>query len=345
MEAASASATPEQVAATPSPAPAASPVPAPIPAPTRYYAEIHPGPSEPLPNEFAAAVKQLEAVLGCPVWMLIQNGEGPWSDINPRVFRGFRSHKSKIAESRPVALILDSPGGDAQFAYQIARLFQRRANGFSVLIPQWAKSAATLLALGASNIVLGRDAELGPLDVQIFDPEREDYDSALNAVQSLERLNAFSLTAIDQAMQLLMGRTRKKSDTLLPLVLEYAANFLRPLLEKIDTVDYTKKSRDLKVAEQYAVRLMRANYSAADARRIASHLVEKYSTHGFVIDREEAKACEQISHSEWFGLGLKVGDMSKELDEAIEQIIPFMDTLTVAGRVMEVKGEATNEVS
>ena len=314
--------------------------------PIRYYAEIFPGHGVPLPDSFCAAVKEMEGILDIPIWLLIQNGEGACSSLDGRVFKGFRKLKAQISEERPVGLLVDSSGGDAKFAYHIARLFQRRTSQLTVMVPQYAKSAATLLALGASKLILGRDSELGPLDVQIFDPEREDYDSALNAVQSLERLNAFSLTAVDQAVRLFMARTGKKSDTLLPLVLEYVTNFVKPLLEKIDTVDYTKKSRDLKVAEQYAIRLMRPNFSRSNAERIAGHLVEKYSTHGFVIDPQEAEACEQVGPTEWFGLGLTTIETPAEgIEEAMEKIAPFLDTITAIGRLREVHNHEKEEKS
>src|SRR5258705_13655266 len=101
-----------------------------------------------------------------------------------------------------------------------------------------------------------------------MDFEREEWGSALNAVQSLERLQAFAMTAVDQSMLLLVRRTGRKTVTLLPHVLRYAANFVRPLLEKMDTVDYTGKARELKVAEEYAVRLMAPNYSLRVAKRV-----------------------------------------------------------------------------
>jgi hypothetical protein len=308
-----------------------------VAAPAQHCAEIYPGPSKPLPSEFVASVKSLEKLLGMPIWLLVQNGEGSHSNIDFRVFRGFRKHKAQIEESKSIALLLDSPGGDAHFAYHIARLFQRRTRSFVVIIPQYAKSAATLLALGASELLFGRDAELGPLDAQIFDPEREGFDSALNAVQSLERLNAFSLTAIDQAMRLLMTRTGKKSDTLLPLVLKYATDFARPLLDKIDTLDYTKRSRDLKIAEQYAIRLMRPNYSQTDAERIAAHLVEKYPAHEFVIDAQESEVCQSLGATEWFGLGLKTMASINGIQEEIDRLTPFLDKFTALGMIKEIK--------
>jgi len=47
-------------------------------------------------------------------------------------------------------------------------------------VPRYAKSAATLLALGADRILLGKFAEIGPLDAQFDDPEREYRLSALD---------------------------------------------------------------------------------------------------------------------------------------------------------------------
>ena len=73
------------------------------------------------------------------------------------------------------------------------RLFQRRTDEFYTVVPIYAKSAATLMVLGGKEIVMGMEAELGPLDVQLYDEDKDDFDSALNAVQSLERLNAYAL--------------------------------------------------------------------------------------------------------------------------------------------------------
>jgi hypothetical protein len=315
-----------------------NPAPTPAPTPKRYYASISGKPSDPLPDGFVVVIRKLETALKAPLWLLIQNGE--MSSMDSAVYVGFRDARLEIEENRPVALLVESPGGQAEFAYKIARLFQRRASAFTVVVPQWAKSAATLLTLGGSRIVMGRDAELGPLDVQIFDPDKEEYDSALNAVQSLERLNAFALTAMDQVMQLLLLRTRKKSDVLLPMVFDHTTKFLRPLLEKIDTIELTRKSRDLKVAEQYAVRLMKnAGYSWSEAGRIARALVERFPTHGFVIDRQEAEAKEVMSTpgaTEMHGLGLKLSPADPDMDKIIDELIPYMDSLNAIGTLKEV---------
>ena len=299
----------------------------------KYFAEIFPGPQSEVNPDFARLIQRLEAKLGMPIWLLIQNGDGQYSTIDVEVFKAFQKASTKIAVDAPICLLIDSAGGQADCAYRIARLFQRRTKNFHVLVPQYAKSAATLLALGGANIHLGVDAELGPLDVQMFDADREGYDSALNAIQSLERLNAFALTAFDQSMLLLAQRTAKKTETLVPMALEYAANIVRPLMEKIDTVDFTKKSRELKVAEEYAIRLMRRNYAVPIAKRIAGWLVEKYPTHGFVIDADECESFERIDGSNNFGLGLNVSRCSGEVDDIIVELSTFLDNAIYIGRI------------
>jgi hypothetical protein len=155
-------------------------------------------------------------------------------------------------------------------------------------VPRYAKSAATLLVLGG-KLVMGEDAELGPLDAQIFDPEREEMLSALNEVQALERLHLQAIEEVDLMVPLLHGRTGKKSSTLLPMVFNFVASMKAPLLEKLDTVHYSQQARVLKEAEDYAVRLLqRAGCGEQAAQQIPSRLVNRYPDHSFVIDREEA---------------------------------------------------------
>jgi hypothetical protein len=280
-------------------------------------------------------------MLGMPVWLVVQNGTGPWGDIGGPLFKGLQASRAKMQSGKPLAILIESPGGEPDQAFRIGRMLQRCTNNqLTAVVPQYAKSAATLIALAAKNLILGRDGELGPLDVQIFDADREDFGSALNTVQSLERLNAFAMTAVDQTMFLLAKRTGKRTDVLLPHVLNYVATFLKPLLDKIDTADYTKKSRDLKLTVEYAVRLMKANYGFVRAKRIAGQLVEKYPTHGFVIDRAEAEANSVVSsQGETFGLGLslcKSAPYNDKMEVLFESMVPYLDELTVIGRIEEL---------
>ena len=66
-------------------------------------------------------------------------------------------------------LIVVSPGGDgtaAETMLEQCRTYCK--NKLRIVVPSYAKSAATLLALWADEIVMGETAELGPIDAQVF---------------------------------------------------------------------------------------------------------------------------------------------------------------------------------
>lgn len=205
----------------------------------KFAASIHP--PGPLPDDFVAAVREVEGILKTPVWLIIQDAPTQgypsprFHGLDDTVLNAFMKSRSSLP-AKPISVIMDSPGGQAKAAYQLAHLFRSHCGGFNVYIPEWAKSAATLFALGASQIYLSKHAELGPLDVQVFDADREGFCSALDEVQALERLNAFALQAVDTGMILFRARSMKSLNSLLPPVQHFIAEMLRPLFEKINTV-------------------------------------------------------------------------------------------------------------
>ena len=63
-------------------------------------------------------------------------------------------------------LMLASPGGDGEAAIRLVRIAQSRCRELTVVVPDQAKSAATLLVLGAHSILMGPASDLGPVDPQ-----------------------------------------------------------------------------------------------------------------------------------------------------------------------------------
>ena len=65
----------------------------------------------------------------------------------------------------PIDLLLNTPGGDVDSAEKIVRILRRRVGSgiqLRVVVPDYAKSAGTLIALGADVIVMSDSSELGP---------------------------------------------------------------------------------------------------------------------------------------------------------------------------------------
>ena len=296
------------------------------PPPLELTASIVPGIGRQIDSEFATALKDMEAALGMPLWLFVHGTEKGTREIHNGLHDLLLMSKHELPKGQQVALLIDSPGGSAKAAYQIATLLRRHCGGFVAVIPRYAKSAGTLLALGASSIKMGVQAELGPLDAQLRDDESEEWRSALDEFQALERLNAFALEVADRSMLHLLPRTRKKLDTLLPKVLHFAADLTKPLLDKTDPVRYTAASRALKIAEEYATRLLQPKYPPSKAQQIARHLVEKYPDHGFVIDRQEAES-----------FGLKTEAFTTEQEEVADRLLPFLEDATLIGKLIKAE--------
>ena len=69
-------------------------------------------------------------------------------------------------------LLLNTLGGDGEVAVRIVRQIRARCDKLTVVVPVQAKSAGTLLVLGADEVVMGPTSDLGPIDPQVW---LEDY--------------------------------------------------------------------------------------------------------------------------------------------------------------------------
>ncbi len=70
-------------------------------------------------------------------------------------------------QDQPIDLVLHTPGGLVLASYQIAHAIKNRPGKVTVHIPHYAMSGGTLIALAASEIVMGDHAVLGPVDPQV----------------------------------------------------------------------------------------------------------------------------------------------------------------------------------
>jgi Serine dehydrogenase proteinase len=97
--------------------------------------------------------------------------DGPVSSgIEGSDIEAFSDILTPISESGCDSLILmiSSPGGEAHAAEKIFEFIRKKFRKFRVIVPQAAKSAATMIALGSDEIIMCEDiSELGPIDPQI----------------------------------------------------------------------------------------------------------------------------------------------------------------------------------
>jgi hypothetical protein len=91
-----------------------------------------------------------------------------------------------------LALMISSPGGNGLAAERIVNVCRAYSgtNDYWAIVPGKAKSAATIVCMGASKILMSCSSELGPVDPQIFTVEdgKGKAFSLHNIVQTYQKL-------------------------------------------------------------------------------------------------------------------------------------------------------------
>ncbi|MYJ95340.1 MAG: serine dehydrogenasease [Proteobacteria bacterium] len=182
-------------------------------------------------------------------------------------------------ESESIAVILDTPGGVVEVVERMVTTLRSVYEDVTVIVPDRAMSAGTILALSADRIMMDHLSCLGPIDPQI---ERDGkLVPALSYLNQFERLNAKAergeLTTAEYALlnKLDLGelyqfeQARELSiDLLIRWLTQYKfKNWTRTETRQIEVTDEMKISR---------------------AREIAALLndPEKWHSHGRAIDME-----------------------------------------------------------
>ncbi len=214
--------------------------------------------------------------------------------------------------TKDVVLFLLSPGGAGEPAYQISKLCKSFAKAsFKVIVPRFAKSAATLLAIGADEIHMGPLGQLGPIDPQI---------SGLPALGVSRALMTIASVAAQY-----------------PKSAEMFARYLRLALT-VEQIGYCDRIADS--AMQYAERLLSTKPNLIPrAGIIAKELVHEYKDHNFVIDLDEA---QKHLGSDW----VKTGTSELAAAEAIYNLfeaVNYFYGLSQSKRILIVGGAALVE--
>jgi ClpP class serine protease len=142
-----------------------------------------------------ALLRRLEGERGSRVVTMIHRQEsmrilgiplGDMIDIDDaeQVLRAIRLTPDEM----PIDLVLHTPGGLVLASDQIAYALKRHRGRVTVIVPHYAMSGGTLVALAADEILMDRDAVLGPVDPQLGGLPRG-FSPAVSILAALEAPN------------------------------------------------------------------------------------------------------------------------------------------------------------
>lgn len=76
----------------------------------------------------------------------------------------------RTTDSPSVDFLLNSPGGEINATEKLVTMLRKTFDNIRVIVPNRAKSAATMIALASDQVIMGYLSELGPIDSQILVP-------------------------------------------------------------------------------------------------------------------------------------------------------------------------------
>jgi len=219
-------------------------------------------------------IRQIEAATGRTLLCYVSRVQ----PIVDRDIEQLRRLLKKIEPQAPITLLLNSPGGEIGAAEKMARLLlETRSDSpgaFEVVVPDYAKSVATLVALGADRIVMSVLSELGQIDPHIRLPNGS-------------RVSVFTyLRAYDGAAR------RSREHPMVPVFADALAKFDPVLMAAMR--QFVSKAR---TCAEDLLKRRGVDYAAA-----VDALMDRgrHLTHGPRIDSRTAKAIglTQVHHEE-----------------------------------------------
>jgi hypothetical protein len=213
-----------------------------------------------------------------------QNADAPPTrlQVTSSDMTGFMEVCSNVTDDRNLDLFLHSPGGDPETADQICAYLRTQFDHIRAIVPVYAMSAATMMALSADEVLMGTHSQLGPIDPQL-------------TVQMPEGPRSASAQAIRDQFELATRECQdpNKLPAWLPILRSYGPGLLA-------TCDHAAKRAE-EIVKGALQRYMFAGAGDAEAKATAAAEwfgdAKTFLSHGRPVRRDEAREHGIVVHN------------------------------------------------
>ena len=251
-----------------------------------------------------ALITNLEELRGSRVLTFITGDRTPIAaQIGDDAVRPIYDQLRSLGDVKKLDLFLYSRGGALDVPWRIASGLRRVAESWDVLIPFRANSAATLLALSADGIVLGRHGELGPIDPILNIQRMVTAPGQSEGTPLQDAINVEDVMAYLRFVREQVGLTDQDA----------LSASLGRLAERLDAVALGSVFRTRSHIRDVAHRMLTSQKEPPSDRvmeTIVETLAERVYAHGHAIGFDEAK-----------DIGLSVIDPPSEVDSAMWELL------------------------
>lgn len=192
------------------------------------------------------------------------------------------SQLRKIGKQEKIDLVLYSAGGDTMVPWRLVSMIREYCDQFSVIIPYKAHSAATMISLGADEIVMSDMSELSPIDpstANVFNPV--DPQNSQNRVPiSVEDVMAY--------FDLAKNKFGIKSDTELTEIFKKFVE-ANPSIHPLALGNVNRTHNLIKILAKRLLKSHKEPMKEEEIEKVIEFLTEKLYSHQYFIGRKEAK--------------------------------------------------------
>lgn len=227
-------------------------------------------------NERVALYKRLEEEFDSRILSYITSDRPNMSaQIAPDVIDYFIDHLDKIGPCKKISLFLYTRGGDTSAARNIVNLLRMYCDELQVIVPHKAHSSGTIISLGANEVVMTKQATLGPIDPSLH--------TALNPRVADGSLFPVSVEAVKGYLEFAKNELSITDDASLASIFEKLTDFVHPLV--LGEV-YRSKAQIQMMAEKL---LQNQVTDPEKIKKIIDFLCSESGSHDYTINRREAQ--------------------------------------------------------
>jgi len=231
---------------------------------------------------------------------VLSDRQGAAAQVADDAVRPLYDHLRAIGHSPRIDLLVYSTGGFTDIPWRIVTMIREYTDDFGVLVPYRAMSAATMIALGADEIVMGPKGELGPIDPQLGIQRGREGETPVQEQLAVEDIMSYLRLLRDK-----VGLTDQAA----------ISGPVAVLAEKLDPWILGQANRAHSHIRDVARKLLTARRQGAalDEQRVSGiieMLAEKVYQHGHAIGRKEASS-----------MGLNVVSAEDELESAMWRLL------------------------
>jgi hypothetical protein len=201
----------------------------------------------------------------------------PAAMINPDDTKPIDDLLRSIGWTENLELIIHSAGGLAENARKIVKMCRQYCKNFIVVVPDAAKSAATIIALGADKIIMGNTSELGPIDPQFIIPVPTPGGITHQIRPAWAIVRGFEETLKDA-----VDENGKIKIAYVPILSNIDISLVREAKEAMENAK--------RIAEEFLKNgMLKKDHKKAEETAKELAYAEKYTLHNYLIDWREAQ--------------------------------------------------------